>query len=529
MGYREVDMWEILEVLRRLHRAEPIAAIKVATGRSRKTIRRYGKLAAELGWVPGQSEPTEELAGDLARRLRPVPAVIAPGAAEEKLLPKLETIRGWLTDGSGERGLRLSKVHRLLARAGIEVPYSSLHRFAVKHCGFADRRRLTVRMAPCAPGELAEVDFGRLGRVWDPEVERERVLWALIVTLVHSRHVYVHATHSPALADLIEGLEDAWVFFGGVVARTAIDNLKAAVLKGDRYDPVFNRTFEEYAQHRGFVIDACVIRHATGKPFVERNVQYVRENFFRGESFRDRQHVQDGALRWCLDVAGTRIHGTTQKRPLAVFENVERAALRPLERGRFDPPTWGQCKVHGDHHISFLKATYSVPTRWLRKTVWARADRKLVRIYADHELVKTHELQPPGGRSTDYEDYPKEKTAYAMRDPNRLIRTAQERGEHLGRFMTELLSGTLPWAKLRQGQKLLRLVEKYGAERLDRACQRALAFEIVNVRRVEKIVRDHLDAAPAARSTAPKVLELPLRFAREAGSFTHARREGGDE
>ena len=171
---------------------------------------------------------------------------------------------------------------------------------------------------------------------------------------------------------------------------------------------------------------------------------------------------------------------------------MERPALRPLENGRFDPPAWAECKVHWDHHVNFQKAIYSLPTRLLGEKVWVRGDRKLVRIYAGGELVKTHPLQPAGGRSTDYDDYPKEKTAYAMRDPERLIRAAGEKGEHLGRFMAELLSGDFPWAKLRQGQKLLRLCEKYGDERLDRACERALAFELVNVRRVETIVRDHL-------------------------------------
>jgi transposase len=525
MGYREVDMWEILEVLRRLHRAEPNSAIRLATGRSRKTIRRYERLARELGWVPGLEAPSEELAGRIHRRLRPVPPQPEPGTSERKLLPRLEQIRRWL-GGENERGLLLTKVHQLLQREGIVVPYASLHRFAVKHCGFADRRRVTVRMAPCRPGELAEVDFGKLGLVWDPELERRRLLWALIVTLGYSRHQYVHVTHSQKLPDLIEGLEDAWVFFEGVVARVVLDNLKAAVVKADRYDPLFQRTFEEYAHHRDFVIDPCVAGEPTGKPVVERAVRYVRESLFRGETWRDREHVQLEVLRWCLETAGTRIHGTTCKRPLAVFENVERPALSPLQNGRFDPPVWAQCKVHRDHHVNFQKAIYSLPTRFVGKKVWVRGDRKLVRIYAGGEVVKTHPLQPPGGRSTDYEDYPKEKTAYAMRDPQRLIRAAGEKGEHLGRFMAALLSGDFPWAKLRQGQKLLRLCEKYGDERLDRACERALAFDLVNVRRVEKIVRDHLEIAPVRGRTPARVLELPLRFAREADSFTHPTNGG---
>ena len=276
MGYREVDMWEILEVLRRLHRAEPNAAIGLATGRSPKTIRRYERLAKELGWVPGLEEPSEELAGKIHRRLRPVPPKPEAGLSEKRLLPRRAEIERWLDGQGGERGLRLTKVHTLLAREGIVVPYASLHRFAVKHCGFSDRRRLTVRMAPCRPGELAEVDFGRLGLVWDPALGRPRLLWALIVTLAYSRHQYVHVTHSQKLPDLIEGLEDAWAFFEGVAARVVFDNPRTAVKKADRYDPLFQRVFAEYAQHRGFVIDACVPRHATGKPIVERAVPYVR-------------------------------------------------------------------------------------------------------------------------------------------------------------------------------------------------------------------------------------------------------------
>jgi hypothetical protein len=332
--------------------------------------------------------------------------------------------------------------------------------------------------------------------------------------------MFVHLIHSQKYSDLIEGLEDAFFSFGGVVARVALDNLKAAVFKGDLYDPIFQRVFEEYADYRGFVIDACVPRHPTGKPTVERSVPYVRENFFRGESFRDRTHAQEEALRWCLGVAGTRIHGTTRQRPLAVFENIEKAALRPLERGRFDPPVWGQCKVHRDHHINFQKAIYSLPSKFVGKKVWVRADRKLLRVYTGGELVKTHPLQAPGGRSTDFADYPKEKTAYAMRDPNRLIRAARERGEYMGQFMAELLSGAFPWANLRQGQKLLRLVEKYGAQRLEQACERALAFELINVRRLEKIVRNHLEGKSPVNAKAV-ILELPLRFAREPKSFTH--------
>jgi hypothetical protein len=453
------------------------------------------------------------------------------GEAEEELLPHLERIRGWLTPKPGQkRGLRLTKVRQLLERQGTRVAYSSLHRFAVKHCGFGKGGHTTVRMAECEPGELAEVDFGKLGLVPDPETGRHRVAWALSVILVHSRHQYVHVTFSQKLPDLLGGLEDAWSWFGGVPRRVSLDNLKAAITKADRYDPILQRTFEDYARHRGFVVDATRSRDPTGKPYVERGIPYIRENFFRGEDWLNLEHVQREALRWCLGTAGTRIHGTTRQQPLAVFENVEKAQLLPFEGERFDPPHWGQYKVHPDHHVSFQKALYSVPHAYVGRTAWVRGDSKLVRIYVNGTLVKTHPRVPPGRRSTDHDDYPAELTAYTLRDPDRMIRQAQRHGAHLGQFMTELLSGTVPWAKLRQAQKLLRLGEKYGWHRVDQACRRALAFELINVFRVESILLQDLDQLTLPLGAEAKVIPLQPRFQRSNGSFAHPQpKETHDE
>jgi transposase len=400
VAYREIAMWEILEVLRRLGRGEKQRAVARVTGHGRMTVRRYEEVARELGWTSLEA-PDEALAQAVAVRLRPGGQTRPDGATETELLRHLKQLREWLCPDDERRGLQLTKVHELLTRQGVHVPYSSLHRFAVKHCDFGVAHHVTVRRAEVAPGELAEVDFGRMGLVYDAASGKQRFHHALIVTLVHSRHQYVHICLQQRLEELIAGLEAAWGFFGGVPARVVIDNLKAAVTKADRYDPIFQRVFSEYADYRGFVIDAAVARHPTGKPVVERAVQYVRERFFRGEQWIDRDHVQREASRWCLCVAGQRIHGTTRQRPIEVFEQVERAALTSLTRPAFDPPTWAECKVHPDHHIQFKKGFYSVPTRHVGKTVSVRGDSKLVRIFVKGELVKTHKCIGKSHRSTD--------------------------------------------------------------------------------------------------------------------------------
>ena len=415
-------MWEILEVLRRVGRGENKSKVARTTGHSRTTVRRYIGTAVELGWARGVEEPSEELAAQVYARHRPASGR-GPGEAEARLLGHRAQIKEWLKPGpTKKRGLQLTKVHKLLRRRGVDVPYSTLHRFAVKYCDFSDRRRITVRRADCEPGELAEVDFGKLGLIPDPDTGRRRTAWALLVTLGYSRHQYVHVTFSQKIPGVIKGLEDAWSFFGGCARRVVVDNMKSAVTKADRYDP----------------------------------------------------------------------------------------------------PTWALCKVHPDHHINFGKALYSVPTRYLRQQVWVRADSRLVRIYADGLLIKTHPRREPGGRATDYDDYPAELTPYALRDPQRIIRQAKTLDSDIGRFMEQLLSGTLPWTKIRQAQKLLRLSSKYGEHRVASACRRALAFELINVRRVESILLKDLDQLELPIATDAVVIPIETRFLRSAESFSHS-------
>ncbi len=530
MAYKEHGMWEILDVLKRIHQGEKIRSVARQTGRSRNTVKRYLTTATELGWVAGLHEPNEVLAAQVLLEHRPGPTDVESESSKTLALHH-EQIGTWLRpENASERGLTLTKVHQLLDRRGVDVSYSALYRFAKAHFDFGGSRS-TVRMAPCAPGEVAEIDFGRLGLVWDPNAEKRRVVHALVVTLVYSRHQFVYITHRQKIADVIEGLEAAWSFFGGVVARVVLDNLKAAVVKADRYEPEFQRTFNEYAAFRGFVIDPCVARSPTGKPHVERQVPYVRENFFRGESFIDRDDVQRQVQTWCLSTAGVRTHGTTRKQPLAEFESTEQQALAPLAEGCFDTPSWAEPKVHPDQHIRFGNALYSVPYQHNSsptkgKKVTVRGDRGLVRIYLAGELIKTHPTQPPGGRHTDYSDYPAEKTPYAMRDANAIIYNARKHGEHIAQFASSLLSGNFPWAHLRQAQKLLRLVDKYDGKRVDAACRRALRFDLVNVKRVERIIVQALelannDSGPRPPQPPAEVIQLPLRFLRPGKSLRH--------
>jgi transposase len=516
MAYRELGMVEVREILRRWLGGDGVRAIARAAGMDRKTIAAYVQAAVALGVQRGGAPPTDEQLTQIATARRPgrPTNASAPSPELELLRPHEPAVRQWLAEG-----LRLTKIYRRLRTAGVAVSYSSLYRFARVRCDFGTPA-LTVRVADPPPGEVAEADFGVLGYWLDPGTERRRRAYGLLVTLCFSRYAFLAISLRQDLPAVLDGLEAAWEFFGGVVRRLVVDNLTPAVTRPDRYTPGLNRVFLEYAQYRGFLVDPAVPEHPTGKPRVERGIPYARQDFFRGESFHDVADMQTRAVGWCRDLAGTRVHGTTRQVPRVVFETMEQATLLPLAPAPFDRPTWAWATVHGDHHIQFRRALYSVPTRYLHQRVEVRADSRLVRVYHRGELIKVHARQSPGGRATDYTDYPAALTPYALRDPTACTRQAAQVGPAVEQFVRVLLSGVFPWARLRQAQKLLRLADRYGAARVNAACARALGFDLLDVYRVEAILRTALEREPAPTDRGT-VVALPARFARAPESFAH--------
>jgi len=509
---------DIEQVIRRWSAGESIRSIARATGLDRNTVRRLIRRAKECGEVSIEKQ-VEQLVQQQAGRPG---AMAGAGEAEQRLQPVQAQIQQWLDQDH----LQLTKIGELLVRQGITVSYSSLQRFARKFCGWGSGSAIVVRRRDSEPGEVAEVDFGRLGMFHDLGSNRPRQLWAFVMTMNHSRLSCVVPTFGQDLKSVIACFERAFEFFGGCPRRIVIDNFKAAVDQADRYAPRFNLTFLEYANYRGFLPDAARPRSPKDKPVVENAVRYIRERFWKGEAFIDLHDVQRRAEHWCREVAGRRIHGTTRAVPVEVFEREERSKLIPLAGERFDTPQWGQCKVHPDHHIRFQQAMYSVPTRWVGCTVDVRSDRNLVRIYNRGQLIKTHPRQQAGKRATDYSDFPEACALFAMRWPNFYVHKAQDIGQHAVTFTEKLLEGEFPWARLRQAQKLLRLADRYGSERVDRACERALRFELIDVRGVERILQQALEQDPTPDAVHGQPQELPLKFLRPADHFAH-RSDGG--
>lgn len=517
MGFREVRVFEVREVLRLWLLGEGFRSVERLAGVDRKTVRRYVDAATGLGLVRdgGEAQLTDGFMGLVIEAVRPHRSD-GHGEAWRLLSAHHDQVKGWLDDG-----LTAVKVQMLLARQGVVVPRRTVQRYAAEVCGHRRGREVTVRVADGEPGGECQVDFGRMGLVFDAESGRNRVCHALIVTACYSRHCFVWLSFTQTTEAVIAGLDAAWAFFGGVFAIVIPDNLSAVVDKANPVEPRLNQAFVEYAQARGFMIDAARVRRPQDKPRVERTVSFVRASFFAGETFIDLADAQRRAEVWCATTAGLRVHGTIQCRPAELFALEEAPRLAPAPTGPYDLPVYAQAKVHRDHHIEVAKALYSVPGNLIGRRVDVRADRQLVRVFAGGALIKVHPRQPPGGRSTDPADLPAERTAYAMRDLDHLRRLAAANGPAVGAYAAALLDHPLPWTKMRQVYALLGLAKKWGPDRVDAACARALDAEAINVGLIGRM----LERATEHDTTAEIVHQPSLltgRFARSAHEFAAA-------
>jgi transposase len=510
MGYREVTVEEIKEVLRRWLGGEAIRGIARQGIADRKTVRRYVAVAQECGLAPASpaSALSEELLGAIVTKLQPVRSRLT-GAGWDLCEQHREFIRDQIA-----KRLRLTKVRKLLRRRGVVVPYATLWRFASGELGFG-QTSATIPVADCDPGQEVQLDTGWMCLLKPDLIGRRRRFRAWIFTAVRSRHRFVYPVFRETTQTAIEACEAAWAFFGGVFKVVIPDNTKTIVQTPDPLSPKITHGFLEYAQARGFVVDTTRVRAPRDKARVERAVPDVRRDCFEGEDLLDLEHARRHGRQWCLEEYGMRRHSTTLRMPREHFEAEERPALLPAPTDVYDPPEWCDPKVHRDQHALVVKSLYSLPTRFKGRTLRARADRTTVRFYDGLTLIKVHLRVPPGKKSTDPSDFPPEKAVYALRDIAFLQRRAAEHGDAVGRYAAALLDSPLPWTRMRAVYALLGLAKRYGSVRLEEACATALDVEMVDVYRLRRL----LERAAAAPAPTPARVVPLARFLRPVHQF----------
>ncbi len=415
-----------------------------------------------------------------------------------QVLPYRAEVEQWRKDG-----IRGTAIHQALIRKyGFTGSYSCVRRFLQ---GYDRKHPQVTTILDFEPGDTAQVDFGRGPEITDVHTGEIFTTWIFVMVLAWSRHMYAEIVRDQKVATWLGCHRRAFEAFGGVPVRLLIDNLKSAITKACYYDPEVQRSYAECAEGYGFLIAPHPPREPQMKGRVESGVKFVRKTFLPLREFRDLSDGNRQLNEWVMGTAGNRIHGSTRQRPLSQFVETERYLLQPLPDRPPELAVWAKVKVHADCHVQSDYCLYSVPYALVGQSLWLRACETTVRCFRNHELVAVHpRLRRPGSRSTVDEHLPPEAIAYKMQTPQWCLSQAQQIGPGCHEFVETLFAHRV-LDNLRAAQGVIGLRKKYGPDRLEAACLRALAHGSALYRTVKTILDKGLDQQP------PQATPLPLQ------------------
>lgn len=500
MARRTFDVVDVTEILIHWYAGRSINEVSASLGVDRKTIRKYLAPAVAAGLRPG---------GPAMGQADWATLVMGwfPGLVDTRLRqttwPEIAGHHEFITDML-KAGVTQATIHqRLRDEHGLAASVASLKRYVAANLPEEVRRDQVVVLrdeADVPPGEEAQIDYGNLGYWSDPVSGKRRRVWAFVMVLPCSRHMFVRPVLSMDQAAWTQAHVEAFAFFGGVPRRLVPDNLRTGVDRPDLYDPKINRSYAELAAHYGVLVDPARSRKPRDKARVERPMPYVRDSFWRGREFTSVAQMQTSALDWCREVAGRRAcRPLSGAAPASVFAAVEAEALQPLPVKAFVLATWSTATVGPDIHAKVGKTIYSIPWRFMGQRVHARSTATVVQFFHNGQLIATHGRRPQG-KQTDFGHYPPEKIAFRMKTPLWCRDRAGEVGPACRQVIDALLEVNALF-RLRAAQGVLGLADKHGVERLESACRKAIAVGDPSYRTVKGILVAGVETDPPPAAT----------------------------
>lgn len=370
------------------------------------------------------------------------------------------------------------------------------------------------------PGEKLFVDFaGMTMNLKSPSSAEIEKVEIFVAAAGYSQCIFALACQSQALRDWLDAHALAFEFFGGVFEVVVPDNLKSGVKKSCRYEPEKNPAYAELANHYGVVILPARSRKPKDKAKVENAVLQVERWVLA--PLRNRVFFSIGELQSAMNILLT---GLNAKKltglPLSrkeLFESEEQPKLRALPASRYHFAQWRKAKVGPDYHVRFDSHAYSVPHRYCGKTVDVRMTTFRVEVSLDGNFIASHE-RGLGSRhvSTLEAHMLNAHREHAQWTPQRLLGWASEFGPSTRELVEAmLLTYVHPEHGFRPAMGIVSLSKRYGADRLERACARALRARATNYASVKSILAKGLDGLEPVAIDEPEIL-------------THANVRGAD-
>lgn len=351
-------------------------------------------------------------------------------------------------------------------------------------------------------GEKLFVDYSGDGIPWfDTATGQHRVAQLFVATLGASNATFACVTHTQRLPDWLLAHVQALEFFHGVPAVLVPDQTRTAVNKSCRYDPELNPAYEDLAAHYGTCVIPARPRHPKDKAKVEGAVLIAQRWIIaalRNRSFYSLGEIND-AIAELLAKLNAKVMRKVGKSRDELFRELDEPALRALPTARFEIADWEvKVRIASDYHVNFDGSYYSVPYRYVGEEIDVRATHRTIEVFFKHSRIASHSrLEGRGECSTLKEHMPKAHREQAESTPAKVC----ERAALIGPNALELVERIFvekprPELGCRTSLGILRLEKRFGAERLEKACRRAVASRAHSYRSVESILKNKLEEEP---------------------------------
>jgi len=321
-----------------------------------------------------------------------------------------------------------------------------------------------------------------------------------IATLGASNYSFAEATASQTLPDWIKSHIRAFEFFGGVTQILVPDNLKSGVTHPCRYEPDINLTYLDLARHYGTTVIPARSRKPKDKAKVESAV-LITERWIlaalRNHRFFSLAELNQ-AISERLPQFNQRLLQKMKVSREHLFETVDKPALQPLPAYRYEYAEWKKVTVNIDYHIEADQHYYSVPHQLRGKRLDVRMTATTVEVFHNGTRVASHQKSHRKyAHTTLTEHMPKAHQKYLQWSPSRIIGWAGKTGPFTQQLVTEIMQRrTHPEQGFRSCLGVIRLGKRYTPQRLEKACERAVAIGAYTYKNVESILKNSLDRQP---------------------------------
>jgi len=506
-----LSVYEQERIVTLLQRGWGVRRIARETGTSREAIRRYkaqvgallpkpttgGEVPTDLATLEASNLTTSgEVPTDfpVLEASSPTTGVAPAQASQAQRRSTCEEHRAFITE-ERVKGRNATAIYQdLVEHHGYAGSYDAVKRF-VRTIAPDDPPYAKCRFET-PPGQEAQVDYGEGAPTLDPHTGKYRKPRLFIMTLGYSRHSYRVVVPKSSQEVWCRLHEDAFAYFGGTPLTIRLDNLREGVIAPDIYDPELNQLYAAMLAHYGVVALPCRPYTPDLKGKVESAVDHTQKTALKTKRFKSIDEQNTHLLHWNERWAATRIHGTTKRQVREMFTD-ERPSLQALPSMRFEYYKVLERRVHLDAHIEVSGAYYSVPPRYMNRTVIVHAGQLWIRIIdaQNKQCIREHTVARKGSRRTNDDDRPKQ-TPRAVHD---LVNGIAVSGPSCAAFARTLVeeNGAIAARSL---YGLLSCIRKYGAAEVERACGIAVRVGAFRLRFVLRMLSLNV-AAPSQELT----------------------------